>query len=182
MGGASAVGCGVFGVGGLLIGVALVVWLGSQALSGSTGGSDDGSRLFPSVPVTLAATGEPTGARLEVTPGADLGEAQQVAVTGTGFAPGPIELVACLAAPDDGGAACADGATGARVSEQGGFERGVEVRRVLVVGGVSYDCAVRPGACVLRTRRPDGAGDAGVSLPLAFASGPAPVGAEPAPG
>jgi hypothetical protein len=182
-GGASAVGCGVFGLGGLLVGVALVVWLGSQALSGTTGGSDDGSRLFPSVPATLAATGEPAGAELAITPDADLGATGQVSVAGTGFAPGAIELTVCLAARLEGQVACSDdGGTAATVTEQGTFDRALEVGRVLVVEDTPYDCAVRPGACVLRTHRVDGPPDRGLAGPLAFATGLPPVEAAPAPG
>lgn len=183
MGGASAVGCGVVGVGSLLIGVGLVVWLGSMALSGSTGGSDAGSVPSPPAQVTLAETGEPAGAELAITPDAELGETGQVSVTGTGFAPGTVELIVCLAAPLEGQLACADdGGSAAAVSELGTFDLAFEVRRAIVVEDTPYDCVVRPGACVLRTRRVEGPPDRGLAVPLAFAAGLPPVEAAPAPG
>lgn len=182
MGGASAIGCGVVGVGSLLIGVGLVVWLGSMALSGSTGGSDTGSGPDPSVPVTLAETGEPIGAELAIAPDAELGETVQVSATGSGLEPGAIELVVCLAAPLEGGLACADDAVRVRVSEPGAFDRALEIRRVVLIGDTAYDCATRAGACVLRTRRAEGPPDRGLAVPFAFAAGLGPVDAVPAPG
>lgn len=178
-------GCGVVGLGGLIIGVALVVWLGSIALSGTTGGSGggSGSDAESTVPVTEAATGEPVGARLSVAPATDLGERGQVSAKGTGFAPGSIELSVCLAFPLDGKLACADGGgTGARVSEQGTFDRALEIRRVLLVDNTPYDCGARPGACVLRSHRVDGPPDQGVAIPLAFSPALPPADAEPPPG
>jgi hypothetical protein len=173
----------VVGVGSLLIGVGLVVWLGSMALPGSTGGSDTGSGPDPSVPVTLAETGEPIGAELAIAPDAELAEAGQVSVTGRGFAPGAIELVVCLTAPLEGGLACADDdAVRVRLSEPGAFDRALEIRRVVLIGDTAYDCATRAGACVLRTRRAEGPPDRGLAVPLAFAAGLAPVDAVPAPG
>lgn len=169
VGGASAVGCGVFGLGSLVIGIGLVVWLGSMTMSATDGGGDRGGRsssgdtgittdvsALTSSLEDLTSGGapvegmEPVGAALTV-PG-DLPAEGSTTATGTDLAPGPIELTWCLAGPgtpfEVGGCDDATTATGT-VGEDGRLSLDLPVHRVITVDGTAYDCGARAGACAL---------------------------------
>lgn len=180
MGGASAVGCGVFGLGGLLIGVALVVWLGSIALDGSSetlGRTPRGERA-----TTTAAPIATTSATIALAPPADLADGTRVRVTGTDLPAGPIQLSACLTHAPAGGDRCdAATTTVASAGPDGSLSTSRTVRRVITVDDVRYDCAAVLGACSLRARpigRPD---DPGIATGLVFAAGLPPTDAEAPP-
>src|SRR5688572_15913161 len=98
VGGASAVGCGVFGLGGLIVGIGLTVWLGSTVMS-STGGSG-GTKTTSTPPSQVSALTsslddlasgpvpglEPRGAILEAPEG--LADRGSVAISGANLSPG----------------------------------------------------------------------------------------------
>ena len=200
MGGASAFGCAAFGLGSLIVGVGLVVWLGAMTMSSTDGGSSrkrgggdtdittDVSTLTSSLE-DLTSGGapvegmEPVGAALAVP--ADLPADGTTTATGTDLAPGPIELTWCLAVPDSRfeAARCDDATTAtATVGDDGRLSLEVPIHRVITVDGTAYDCGARAGACALFGHRPDALLDTGIAAPLAFASGLPPVDAAAPPG
>lgn len=190
VGGSSAVGCGVFGLGGLLVGIGLTVWLGSQVLSSTTGGDTRGAKpttdvstlssnlaeLMPSAAPDL----EPSGAALRIDPPSELEDGTTATVVGTNLSPGPIDITACLAIDTSSGSDSCDPSTAVRstVAAEGTVELSYEVARVLTVDGTAYDCAARPGACVLVGLRPDIPLPSGIAAPLTFTTGLPPVDAE----
>jgi len=177
VGGASAVGCGVFGLGGLLVGVALVVWLGSVALDGSSGMlGGGGGDTAPTTAVPIARS----GAAIAIDPPADLADGAEVRVTGSGFPSGPVSITACLThAPGGGGDRCDDSTGTVAAAGTGGKLLATRaVPRVITVGGVAYDCAAAPGACSLRARPIGRPGDPGVTAGILFATGRSPTDAE----
>ena len=103
---------------------------------------------------------------------------------GTGFASGPVELTTCLThqARIAGGLAGCDPDTAATVDvgADGILDAGYAVRRVITVIGTDYDCAAVDGGCSL-VAAPPGSPDLGPAAALRFASGLAPVDAEPPP-
>lgn len=174
VGGASAAGCGVLGVGGLLIGVVLTVWLGSIALSGSTGSSDGDrpartsstSTTLPPLPANAAITLEDPEGRTD---------GGQMTIVGSGFAPGPVVVTTCLThAPGGLGNRC-DGATDVTTdaAADGSWMLSYATDREITVGGTTYDCAASPGACSVIAHLAE-AND-GRSAPFAFADGLAPI-------
>lgn len=174
MGGASAVGCGAFGLVGLLVSVGLTVYLGSRVTSSVDGG---GGRIetLTSEASALANTTVPGldagGARLAITAPSDLPDGATVTVGGRDLVPGELQLTTCLTH----GPRSADGAVGcdptttvaATVDRTGGLSQPYAVHRVVTVAGQRYDCAAFVAACVVVAHRP-GAVDAGVSAALAF--------------
>ena len=198
VGGASSIGCAAFGLGSLIIGIGLVVWLGSNVTTSTTGGgrADNGdtavtdvsslsSDLEDLVSEYGASPGlEPLGATITVT--ADLPAEGTAAVAGHDLSPGPIDLTSCLtkAGSTDGVAGC-DAATtvSATVDGDGTLALDYPLHRVLTVEGVAYDCAARAGACSLFGHRADNPLDTGLVASLAFAAGLPPVdAAAPPPG
>lgn len=191
VGGASAVGCGVFGIGGLLVGVALVFWLGSQVLpsTGSDAPKDPETSTASSqvedlggidLPEVDVVGMEPRGAAIAISPASGYDDGAAVTITGSNLAPGPIDLTTCLA--EAGSATSAGGCDEATtvavtVDAEGAFTLTYPVRRVVDVEGTAYDCAARAEACILFGHRPDNPLPSGTLAPLTFAAGLAPVGA-----
>lgn len=187
-------GCGVFGLGSLVIGIGLTVWLGSTVLSSTTGGGGKKTTgTTPSAQVstldsTLEDAGaavpglEPSGATLEVAK--DLADHGSTAVRGHDLSPGAIDLTSCLAQANspDGVVGC-DPSTSqtATVDAHGKLTVDYPLHRVITVDGTAYDCAARPGACAVYGHRPDNPLDTGLVAPLAFAAGLPPVDAVPPP-
>jgi hypothetical protein len=192
VGGASAAGCGVLGFGGLLIGVALTVWLGSQVTGGiGGGGGSDGSKDLQELTSEVSALANPTidglpvgGATLTVTSTATLDNGDLLPITGMAFEPGPIEVTACLANVErtaDGAAACDLTTTAvATVDGRGSFGLMYPAKRVLVVDGTAYDCAAAYQACTI-VAHPKDAFDVGTTAGLTFANDLPPVDAQPPP-
>ena len=188
-------GCGVFGLGSLIVGIGLTVWLGSMALSGSTGGSKKGQDP-PSTDVSALTSSlddltsggapvpgmEPSGAAITV--GDGLPAEGMAAVRGTDLASGEIQLTWCLSTADQSYevAGCDDATTvTATVASDGTFELETPVHRTIDVSGTTYDCAARAGGCSLFGHRLDNPLDTGITAPLAFAAGLPPVDAVPPP-
>lgn len=173
VGGASAVGCGIFGVGSVLIGVALTVWLGSMALSGSTGGND-GDRPAPTTTSTTLPP-LPAEAVLAVDPADGSTDGGQVTITGSGFEPGHLIVTTCLThAPGPLGERC-DEATNAGVdaAADGTWTVAYTTRRMITVGSTAYDCAASPGACSVIAHLAEG--NDGAGAPFAFTTDLAPI-------
>ena len=193
VGGAGAVGCGVLGFGGLIVGTGLTVWLGSQAMSGvggDVGDAGDGKDLKSltsevSILSENPIVGEgPNGQGLTIAAPPELAEGETVTVDGVRFSPGPIEITTCLTNPV--GATTADRCDAtttavATVDSRGDFTLAYPARRVLTVGGTAYDCAARSQACSLVANVKDGPVDAETSAGLTFAGGLSPVDAAPPP-
>jgi hypothetical protein len=193
------VGCGAFGIGGLIVGVALTVWLGSMALSGSTGGGGGGSSpgsvsrtadsSVSALDSALADVGEgvpglePSGAALRAPDG--LAATGSTVLRGTHLTPGPIQVTTCLASSTSASetAGCDESTTvDATVGGDGVLAVEVPIHRVIAVGDARYDCAARAGACVLFGHRADNPLDTGLTAALAFTSGLPPVEAVAPPG
>lgn len=183
VGGSSAVGCGAFGIVGLLVGVGLTVWLGSMALSGSTDGGDGPKppEATPEISTLDSAIDdlqspvpglEPSGATLEVP--AEVAANGDLPLRGTDLSPGPIRVSTCLAATD---APACDPATAVElvVGGDGRLAADIPIHRVITIDGTAYDCAARPGACMLFGQRPDNPLDTGLPAALTFAAGLPPV-------
>lgn len=202
VGGASSVGCGVFGFLGLVIGIGLTVYLGAQAMSGvgGVGGSASKDR-DPSSSAGRATGGledevrgltgdtvigmEPSGATVTVTAPADLGDGGSLTVTGAGLSPGPVELLTCLVGePVAGVSSRCDQATAvaATVDGAGGFRVTYPAVRVLTIDGTRYDCAARPSACAVMAHRSDNPLETGTSGPITFGADLPPVDAVAPPG
>lgn len=183
-------GCGAFGIGGLLVGVALTVWLGSMALSGSTGGdrgskrpkgTSDVSSLDSTIDdLSSPVPGlEPSGATLVAPDG--LAASGDLQLTGTNLSPGPIAISTCLAATD--APACDPTTTiTVTVGGDGRLAAAVPIHRVITIDGTAYDCAARAGACLLFGQRPDNPLDTGLPASLSFAPDLPPVDAVAPPG
>lgn len=190
MGGAAGAGCGIFTLVGLLVGVGLTVWLGSQVLGGggssSGAGGAGGARSalddlqHASVPGTV-----PAGQRITVTTDGTLVDGDSVRVGGTGLAPGPLQLTTCLAHEQrlpEGLAGCdPDTTVEASAGDDGTLVADYQAHRVITVGDVGYDCAAFDGACVV-VAHPAGHPDQGPEAGLTFAPGRPPVDAERPPG
>jgi hypothetical protein len=190
------VGCGVLGVGGVLVGVALTVWLGSMALSGSTGGGGTSKEKGGTIPSEVSALSsslddvqagvpgmEPSGAALQA-PG-DLAATGTLALRGANLSPGPIEVSTCLArdGSDFDTAGCDPTTTVELVVDAGGrLTDDVAIHRTITVDGTAYDCAARAGACVLFGHRAANPLDTGLTAPLSFVAGLPPVDAVAPPG
>jgi hypothetical protein len=173
VGGASAAGCGIFGVGSLLIGVGLTVWLGSMALSGSTGGDRSTTTAATTAPVTVPAL--PAAAAITLDPAEALGDGGPTVVTGVGFAAGPVVVALCLThAPGTLEARC-DSAVDAPIDAEpdGEWLLPFVTPRLITVDGTAYDCASAPGVCSVVAHLPGGTD--GVSVPISFAGGLPPV-------
>jgi hypothetical protein len=103
-----------------------------------------------------------------VTPDHDLGYRQSVTVTGTGFAPGGVDISECVDVPSGPESFTACGTYASTVADlSGAISTTVDVRRILDVGfPQKIDCATNPNPCVLRV----GPGDPDVtaSVPLGF--------------
>lgn len=183
-------GCGIFGLGGLIVGVGLTFWLGSQALSGGGGSKPEASDRSTTTTSTTAPAVEdlpsdqPPGAALAIEAPADLGDGGTVILTGSSLTPGPLEVSICLAGgPRSGLDTCDRGrTTQVEVGPDGTFELSLTVPRVLVAGGGATDCAAGPGTCVLAAQRPDASLRPALTADLAFASDLPPLGGEQAPG
>lgn len=179
VGGASAVGCGVFGLGGLLISVGIVVWLGSIAFDGSTDSirSRDGDATTTQVPIAE------DGAAIAIDPATGLTDGAEVRITGTDFPAGSVSITACLTnAPAGAGDRCDAGTTTvAAVGADGQVAATRTAPRVITVNGTAYDCAAAPAACSLRAAAAGRPGDPGVDAGLVFATGLPPVDAEAPP-
>ncbi len=189
VGGASAAGCGVLGLGSLIIGIGLTVWLGSTVMSSTGGGGASRTKATtPDAQVsTLSstldelgpspATGmEPSGATLATSRG--LADRGATTLRGTSLSPGPIDVSTCLAKTgtrfEVGG--CDPSTTRTvDVGAGGTLASKVPIHRVITVEGTAYDCAARPGACALFGHRPDNPLDTGLAAPLVFATGLRPV-------
>jgi len=177
VGGAAGAGCAGFSLVGILMGVGLVVWLGSTITTGI--GGDDGpsaiERPPPSAAVDLTIPGATfAGATIRVTAPAPLGADEIVSVTGAGFPPGPVEVTTCLT----GGFRTSDGLVGcdtqttvaATADAEGAFALDYPVTRI--VGdelGTDYDCAAFAAACSV-VGHPKDAFDDGPSAGLTFAT------------
>lgn len=166
VGGAAGVGCGAFGLVGLLVGVGLTVWLGMRVTS-SVGDGVGAARSTTTLPGavdpsghglsglgTLTVPGGATGTgRLEAGPSTGLSDGAPVRVAGSGLAPGATSVTQCLrfetrAAGVDG--ACDDTTSVAgTVTASGDLVVGTTARRVITVLDTRYDCAAFAGACVL---------------------------------
>lgn len=183
-------GCGAFGIGGLLVGVALTVWLGSMALSGSTGGDSRSKRPQSTSDVSALDSTlddlsspvpglEPSGATLVAPDG--LAASGDLRLQGTNLSPGPIDVSTCLAATD--APACDPSTTvTVTVGGDGRLDAAVPIHRVITIGGTAYDCAARAGACTLFGQRPDNPLDTGLPAALSFAPDLPPVDAVAPPG
>lgn len=192
VGGAAGAGCGVFTIVGVLLGVGLVVWLGSSIVpsGGGDGGSGGGAEVGLS-PDDVADLGidqvvptEVTGTGVSLTDDGSLDDGESVFVDGSGFAPGTVELTVCLTDESRvaGGLAGCDPATATtvEVGDDGVLDAGYQVQRVITVSDVAYDCAAVSGGCSL-VAAPPGAPDQGPAAPLLFAAGLPPVDAQPPP-
>ncbi|MCB0970479.1 MAG: hypothetical protein KDA97_03020 [Acidimicrobiales bacterium] len=183
VGGAAGAGCGVFSLLGVLLAVGLTVWLASQATSSSDvqdEAADQAAELGmrPEDAAALAADGrlptEAAGTTVSVTDDGGLDDGESVFVDGAGFAPGPVDLVMCLT----GEARLADGLAGCdpdtsmptEVGPDGVLDAGYQVRRVITVADVAYDCAASRGACEL-VASPPGELAGAPSAALAFTEG-----------
>lgn len=199
VGGGVGAGCGAFGLLGLLVSVALVVWLGSQAVDRTTGsGSNgaDGEAVDPrSVDLEeladqiddLGLDGSPPGTpTLVLSPAGPYADGAPVTVSAEGLTPGPIEVSLCLtfqtrAAGPDGACDTAAGTVPAEVADDGTLAASLTARRTITVLGTTYDCAAFAGACSVIVH--GGGSLAGApATPIDLeAQGPAPADALPPP-
>lgn len=192
VGGAAGAGCGVFTMVGVLAGVALTVWLGSQVVSsgGGGGGSDDDAD-FGLRPDDVASLGidevlptDVTGTTVSIADDGSLDDGESLFVDGVGYQAGTIELTMCLTieARVAGGLAGCDPATttAVEVGDDGILDASYQVRRVITVADVAYDCAAVREGCSLVAHLP-GAPDQGPDAGLVFAEGLEPVDAQPPP-
>lgn len=181
VGGASAVGCGVFGFLSLIIGVGLVVWLSSMTLDGSSSSDDDASpsTTRPASVVDLATT----GAKVAVAAPADLADGGAITVTGTGLPAGPasVSIEVCLAHPPAGDGCDPASGSSAAIGAEGGLTTQRTVDRVITVDDVAYDCAAAASVCVVRVRMAGDTSGPGVTAAFSFAAGLPPVDAEAPP-
>jgi hypothetical protein len=162
----------MFGLIGLLLGVGLTVWIGSQVFDDTTGGSASTTVTTPSLSSKAAIT-------VEVPPGLD--DEGAVQVRGTGFPTGPVQATLCLTHPVESTPDPCDTATDARanVAADGTWELNLVVPRVISVGGEHYDCAAAPGACSVLAHLPDDPD--GPTEPISFSTGLGPVDAQAPP-
>jgi hypothetical protein len=172
----------VFGLGGLLVGVALVVWLGSIALDGSGDGGGRGNRGDGRTPSGASISSNEPSVAIE--PADGLTDGAEVRVTGAGFPPGSVRLTVCLTHAPAGADVRCDPATttAADAGPDGGWSSTRTIPRVITVEGVTYDCARAVGACSLRARPIAAPGVPGASTGLLFAVDLPPVDAEAPPG
>jgi hypothetical protein len=172
VGGGVGAGCGIVGLLGLLVSVALVVWLAGQALDGTSrtavGPTDPTPAVGPDDP-TSAGAGSLTlpsslggiggAGSLQLEPGGPVAAGATVAVSadGLGAGPGPISVSTCLSHQSTAGgvaAACDVTSTMAtEVDQRGMLAATVTVHRVIEVFGAAYDCGAFPGACSLVAHR-----------------------------
>lgn len=168
VGGASAVGCGVFGLGGVIITVGLIAWLSSMALPGS--GGDD----VTTTGATTTVPEVPADAAIALDPAGPFDDGARVQVDGTGFGSAPIVVTQCLTHPPEGADDPCDPVTSVgTVVDAGRWRLEVVVSRTITVGGTAYDCAASSGACQLLAH-PNGSAT-GPAAPLEFAAGLGPV-------
>lgn len=202
VGSAASAGCGAFSLLGVLVGVGLTVWLGSQALSGGGGGggggSDAGGRRTPSADPSgaiealdaldeLTASGAidaPSPPGLKIVPGTGLVDGVPVAVVGTGLPVGIADVVACLSTPPTSlaGIDPCDPATARQtiVEADGALVVETTAVRALRVKDTPYDCAAAPGACEFRVTS-TGSDGPPPTAPIIFAENLQPIDAERAP-
>lgn len=169
VGGAAGAGCGAFSLVGILLGVGLVVWLGSQVGSTSTGSGDGTTATVPSLPDGYGPVDPALS--VEATPKGDLRDVGTVLVVGTGFEPGPVEITTCLAqgSRGAGGLAGCDPASTivAEADPDGRVAADHRVTRIIDVLATPYDCAAHAEACVVVVH-PPGAPDQGAAAAIAF--------------
>ncbi|MCU1372096.1 MAG: Neocarzinostatin family [Ilumatobacteraceae bacterium] len=186
VGGASAVGCGAVGLVGLLIGVGLTLWLGSMALTGSTGGDPRpattlaGPTTSTAPPSTLddrSDAGLPPEATVVVLAGNDFDDGGRITVRGSGFPVGPIAVTMCLADTPLAADARCDATTRVPIATgpDGGWTLVYPAPRVITVARVAYDCAAVPGGCAVLAQLDSRTDDVGVSARVTFATGLPPV-------
>lgn len=179
VGGASAAGCGIFGLAGILISVGLVVWLGSQAttnVGGATHAPDSsGAQSLESQASALVNPSTPgvAGRDLQITAPGKLDNGGVITVAGADFDPGPIEVTSCvthLPANASGSTWCDPSTTAvATVLADRSFALSYPAKRIITVEGTAYDCAAFFHACSI-VAHPKGAFDKGSVRGLTFSS------------
>jgi hypothetical protein len=159
-------GCGAFGLLGLLVSVALVVWLGSQAVDRTTGSGGSSRAETEAVDPRTADLEEladqidelgldgsaPGVPMLLLSPAGPYADGAEVTVSAEGLAAGPIEVSLCLtfqtrAAGPDGACDTAAGTIEAEVASDGTLATTLTARRAITVLGNTYDCGAFAGAC-----------------------------------
>lgn len=148
-------GCGGLSLIGLLVGVGLTVWLGSMVMDGTFGGDSPKPRDTETLASVIdSSTTVPRGAAVAVTPTSDLTEGAEVTVTSDAFPAGTeVRVETCLARTSvvTGDASPCDPREIALavVDERGHLAARYPVTRVVTVAGTPFDCASKPGMCVV---------------------------------
>lgn len=169
-GSAVAAGCGGFSLVGLLVGVGLTVWLGSMALSGSTGGGS--TRRSGGQPGAASTTTLPSVA-VDLSPRTGLTDGAKVTITSDAFgANRAVSVLVCTRGADlgTGADACGDPIASLRTDAAGHLAGQVAVPRIVEVGLGPFDCAEDAGRCSV-VLRAAGEPAAQASVPLAFVAG-----------
>ena len=173
--GAAGAGCGGAGLLGILLAVAIAVWLGSQSLGGIGGGSGRGDGDGETATSLLATqTAEAITGTLDPAGPVAVGQVVRLrAPIGAGAATLRVCLSAGERAPDT--TRCSVRALTTDVESEAMNAQGVELRSAALevpatieVGGLPRRCDEAPGACVLMLRLDDGS-LAAIS-PLTFAT------------
>lgn len=190
VGGAAGAGCGAFGLLSLLIGVGLTVFLGMRVFDSvgspkdqadsvsdqvaAAGGSADASGK---VSLTVPGTGSGPGT-LVLAPARGFADGDRVALSGSGLAPGAVEVTQCLTNESRAAGvlgACDESTTvSVDVASDGKLMASVATKRVISVLDSPYDCAAFARACVLVVHE-HGSLDGSTQVGLTFAAGLAPV-------
>jgi hypothetical protein len=182
VGGGVGAGCGAFGLLGLLVGVGLVVWLGSEAFDRT---ADAPRSVQQAEELDLTVPSPEAAGSLRVEPTSGLVDGGIVAITGEGLDPGPATLTICLAfqtrAAGTEGACDRSTDVLVDVGADGTVAAELTVRRVLWVLGAPYDCAAFPGACTVIVHT-DGSLTGAPDAPLGLAANLPPVEATVPPG
>lgn len=152
VGGAGA-GCAGAGLVGLLVSVAIVVWLGSQGLGGGDG-DDDRDATRPTDPAGLLGVLDPPV--VTIGDGGPVAPGPTVAVRATGVAPGVATVSVCaVATPLAAGAEIDPTSCGAvlatvEIGASGVLDAEVAVAADLELGDRRVDCRVDPCSVVVR--------------------------------
>lgn len=162
---------------GLLVGVFLVVWLGSKVMD-STDGTTTKKETAEDVASTIVAanTTLPKGIEVKVDPSTGLADGATVTITSSAFPAGsPVKVAECASGSNivtQGSDPCdQDHAATATVGADGKLSTTFRVGRAVTIGGTPFDCASQDGYCSVRVISVSDPKLAG-AVPISFAPDP----------